>query len=78
VAALSAFRFFVIGLWCRSLRRRSQKTRITWERMARIALRYLPPVRVTHPFPNVRFHLTTYGKSRAVVLQARIRAVGAG
>jgi hypothetical protein len=58
VAALGAFRFFVIGLWCRSLRRRSQKTRMTWER-TRIALRYLPPVRVTHPFPDVRFHLIT-------------------
>jgi len=59
VAALSAFRFFVTRLWWRSLRRRSQKTRMTWERMARIALRYLPPVRVTHPFPDARFHLTT-------------------
>jgi hypothetical protein len=58
-SALNAFRFFVSRLWCRSLRRRSQKHRMPWERMARIALRYLPPVRITHPFPDARFHLTT-------------------
>jgi len=58
-AALNTFRYFVSWLWWRTLRRRSQKTRLTWERMCRLVLRYLPPARITHPYPSVRFRLTT-------------------
>ena len=36
---LTRFRSEIIRMWCRSLRRRSQKHRITWERMNRIAKR---------------------------------------
>ena len=57
--ALSTFRYFVSRLWLRTLRRRSQKTRLTWERMRRLVLRHLPPARITHPYPNVRFRLST-------------------
>jgi hypothetical protein len=58
-AALESFRYHVFWLWWRSLRRRSQKTRLTWERMRRLARRYLPPARITHPYPNVRLRLST-------------------
>lgn len=58
-AALNAFRYFVSRLWWRTLRRRSQKTRLTWERMGRLVRLYLPLARITHPYPNVRFHLST-------------------
>lgn len=58
-AALSTFRYLVSWLWLRALRRRSQKTRTTWERMRRLVERYLPPARITHPFPDARFHLST-------------------
>jgi hypothetical protein len=58
-AALNTFRYFVSWLWWRTLRRRSQKTRLTGERMRRLVLRYLPPARITHPHPNVRFRLCT-------------------
>ena len=33
------------------------------ERMNRIAKRWLPPARVKHPFPNVRFDARTRGRS---------------
>jgi hypothetical protein len=52
---LSAFRVHVIERWFRSLRRRSQRHRLTWERMGRLIDRFLPPVRVQHPWPDRRF-----------------------
>jgi group II intron reverse transcriptase/maturase len=57
--ALGRFRFEVVGLWHRVLCRRSQKGRITWERMKRLAARYLPPVRVHHPYPLRRLGVIT-------------------
>ena len=56
--ATRAFRQQVIRHWRTTLRRRSQKSRITWERMNRLARRWLPPVRVMHPYPDVRFAAT--------------------
>ncbi len=56
--AVAAFRDQVTRHWRRTLRRRSQKTRINWERMHRIATRWLPLARVMHPFPEVRFAAT--------------------
>jgi len=53
--ALGAFRYHVIKLWLRTLRRRSQKDRMTWERIAKIADHWLPAPRVLHPWPNQRF-----------------------
>jgi RNA-directed DNA polymerase len=58
ISAVSAFRTQVTGRWYKVLRRRSQKTRITWTRMNRIATRWLPPARVMHPFPETRFAAT--------------------
>ncbi len=57
--ALAHFRFQVVGLWWRSLRRRSQKTRMTWERMMRLTRRWLPPVRLHHPHSLKRLGVTT-------------------
>lgn len=53
--ALGAFRYHVTHLWLRTLRRRSQKDRLTWERMAKIAADWLPAPRVLHPWPSQRF-----------------------
>jgi len=58
IQAVAAFRDQVTRHWRRTLRRRSQKTRINWERMDRIATRWLPRARVMHPFPEVRFAAT--------------------
>ena len=55
IRALTAFRYRVIGLWRRWLRRRSQKDGATWERIAQIANDYLPKPRILHPWPSVRF-----------------------
>ncbi|HEY2184686.1 MAG TPA: group II intron reverse transcriptase/maturase [Xanthobacteraceae bacterium] len=56
--ALMAFRFFVTELWRRTLRRRSQKDGLTWQRMTRLAADWLPPPRILHPWPTARFAVT--------------------
>jgi RNA-directed DNA polymerase len=53
--ALSAFRHHVTDLWRRTLRRRSQKDGFTWDRMAKLVDDWLPPPRILHPWPDVRF-----------------------
>jgi RNA-directed DNA polymerase len=53
--AVNAFRTQVIRHWRKALRRRSQRTRLTWARMNRIAARWIPPTRTVHPFPQARF-----------------------
>jgi RNA-directed DNA polymerase len=57
--AVSAFRFQVTRHWFKALRRRSQRTRVNWERMGRLAKRWIPPAHVKHPFPEVRFAART-------------------
>ncbi len=57
--ALALFRFRVGTLWYRSLRRRSQTARLTWERMYRHIQRWLPPARVCHPYPLRRLGVIT-------------------
>lgn len=52
--ALKSFRFEVIRLWRLTLRRRSQKARVTWKRMIAIAQRWLPTPRILHPYPEQR------------------------
>jgi RNA-directed DNA polymerase len=59
----AAFRSQLMRHWFRALRRRSQRTRLTWKRMYRLAARWLPPARVLHPFPRVRFDARTQGRS---------------
>ena len=61
--AIGAFRNQAMRHWFRALRRRSQRTRLTWRRMYRLATRWLPPARVQHPFPRVRFDARTQGRS---------------
>jgi RNA-directed DNA polymerase len=53
--ALSAFRYHVLVLWHRQLCRRSQRARALWARMTKLADEFLPPPRVLHPWPSVRF-----------------------
>ena len=57
--AVQAFRDQVTRHWMKALRRRSQRHRVTWERMHRLARRWLPPARTTHPFPAARFAART-------------------
>jgi RNA-directed DNA polymerase len=55
---LSAFRYHISLTWFQSLRRRSQRHRLTWERMSRLITRFLPSPRVLHPWPDQRFGVT--------------------
>ncbi len=55
--ALSAFRHHVVELWRRALRRRSQKDRTSWTDMDRLADRWLPKPRISHPWPAQRFRV---------------------
>jgi RNA-directed DNA polymerase len=50
--ALNAFRWALGRLWWRSLGRRSQRSRIPWQRMTRILRLALPRVRICHPYPS--------------------------
>jgi RNA-directed DNA polymerase len=62
-AAISAFRYQLVRLWLKALRRRSQRSRTSWERMSRHEARWLPPVRILHPWPDARFAARTQGRS---------------
>lgn len=56
--ALGAFRHYVTDRWRRTLRRRSQKDGLTWERIRKIADAWLPQPRILHPWPDQRFAVT--------------------
>ena len=63
IEALSAFRYRIICHWLKSLRRRSQKHRMAWTRMERLADQWLPLPRILHPWPEQRFAAITQGRS---------------
>jgi RNA-directed DNA polymerase len=56
--ALDVFRHRVTDLWRRTLRRRSQKDRITWARMTQLMDAWLPNPIILHPWPSDRFAVT--------------------
>jgi group II intron reverse transcriptase/maturase len=60
---LHAFKYQVYRLWLRVLRQRSQRHRMTGERMNRLSARWLPPVHVLHPYPEQRLRVMTRGRS---------------
>ena len=57
--ALHLFRLQVGRLWHRALLRRSQTSRMPWDRMHRLIARWLPPVRIYHPYPLRRMGVVT-------------------
>lgn len=61
--SLRAFIKGLARLWYMALRRRSQKTRMTWKRMYRLLRAHFPPPRIVHPYPKQRFAVMTRGKS---------------
>src|SRR5271169_3225170 len=54
-SAIAAFRYHVVILWHRRLCRRSQRARLVWTQMAKLADEFLPKPRILHPWPSVRF-----------------------
>lgn len=61
--AMAAFRARVIETWYRALGRLSQRSRITWTRMRKLADQWLPRPTITHPHPERRFAVNTRGRS---------------
>ena len=56
------FRSESVRHWFMALRRRSQRTRLTWQRMRRLATDgFRSPI--THPWPDARFDARTQGRS---------------
>jgi hypothetical protein len=54
IPVLDRFRDEVTRFWHQSLRRRSQRHRLAWDRFGPLVDRYLPSPRVLHPRPNDR------------------------
>lgn len=53
---LQQFRDALTVMWLRILRRRSQRgRRMTWAKFARLGKPWLPPPKILHPYPEVRF-----------------------
>lgn len=61
---MKAFRREVVRMWLWVLRRRSDKSRWTWERFLRRLAVLLPKVKVLHPYPDVRFDAKIQGGNR--------------
>lgn len=47
-------------LWYRALRKRSQRSTMTWKRMYRIIAIWLPRARILHPYPSARLRAARY------------------
>jgi group II intron reverse transcriptase/maturase len=60
---LESFRYHLSQLWYKVLRRRSQRSKLNWERMNRLIDRWLPKVRVMHPYPDFQLYVSTRGRS---------------
>jgi group II intron reverse transcriptase/maturase len=54
-AALETFRRETTRSWLYAMRRRSQRSRMTWERFWTLVHRWIPRVRILHPYPTFRF-----------------------
>lgn len=61
---IGAFAREAVRAWRFSLCRRSQRNRMPWSRFAQIAKRYMPQLRVVHPYPAKRFRVRTADRSR--------------
>jgi RNA-directed DNA polymerase len=59
VVSVSDFRLAVSWIWWRVLKRRSQRTHLPWTRMKRHVARWLPQIRICHPYPWERFGVVT-------------------
>jgi group II intron reverse transcriptase/maturase len=60
---LRVFRERILRYWCRTIRRRSQRHRMTWQRMYQLATQWLPEPQIMHPYPAPRLRVTTQGRS---------------
>jgi group II intron reverse transcriptase/maturase len=80
-ARMKAFRNDVLRIWYQTLRRRSQRSRLTWEKFRDGLGSQLTPVKILQDYPDRRFdakHPHIRGKNRALVAPARDCAGGSG
>jgi group II intron reverse transcriptase/maturase len=56
---LFKFRWAILRLWLKALRRRSQKHRMTWKRMYRVSKPWLPSPCIYHDYPSRRLRVIT-------------------
>jgi RNA-directed DNA polymerase len=56
--AMSTFRHRLRRLWRSTLRHRSQRPNVSWQRIGPLFDRWLPAPRVLHPYPDARFDAT--------------------
>jgi len=56
--AMNAFRHRLRRMWRSTLRHRSQRPNVSWERIGPLFDRWLPAPRVLHPYPDSRFDAT--------------------
>ena len=64
---MSAFRRDVLRSWFQALRRRSQRSRLSWERFRSRLGNLLPSVQILQPYPDARFdakHPNIRGRNR--------------
>ena len=61
--SLDGFVTQVAKNWLKALRRRSQRSNMTWERFSTLLDLFFPPVRILHPLPAHRFDARTRGRS---------------
>jgi group II intron reverse transcriptase/maturase len=56
LGTMNTFRSEVIKAWFAALRRRGQKARLTWEKFRPWVRKWIPSVRLKHPYPLERFY----------------------
>lgn len=61
--SINSFFYRVSWYWLRSLRRRSQRSAMTWERYAKLKKLFFPKIQIIHPRPWARFDAKTRGRS---------------
>lgn len=64
IRRLASFRTEILRAWRHALRRRGQRSTVTWQRLSRLAQRWIPTPRALHPYPWDRFDDRTRGGSR--------------
>jgi RNA-directed DNA polymerase len=63
-ARLRVFRTQIGRLLHRTLCRRSQRHQLSWRRMRRVIVHWLPALHICHPYPNQRLIVTAHGRRR--------------
>jgi RNA-directed DNA polymerase len=56
ITAMGAFRTQVNRLWYRASKRRSQRSRLTWDRFGKLVNKWIPHVKILYPYPQERFY----------------------